>query len=83
MSLPRSKTLFGNDFAAETLFQLGYKQSLQDNLVPKLEFGNQQELIWAYSKSAFFCSVIAELIDFGQSPKREGHLVFPTDFRMI
>jgi hypothetical protein len=43
MSLPRSQTLLGNDFGAETLFGLGYKQSLQSNLVPKLQFGNQQE----------------------------------------
>ncbi len=45
MSLPRSQTLFGDAFAAETLFQLEYKQSLQGNLVPKLEFWNQQKLI--------------------------------------
>jgi hypothetical protein len=41
----RSQTLFGNDFGAETLFEWGCKQSLQSNLVPKLQFGNQQE-IW-------------------------------------
>ena len=38
---PRSQTLFGDADISETLFQWAYKQSLQSNLVPKLQVGNQ------------------------------------------
>jgi hypothetical protein len=41
LCLPRSQTLFGDADISETLFQWAYKQSLQSNLVPKLQVGNQ------------------------------------------